>query len=64
MLEIQCRVPEIYRRVRLQALLLARVELVESGFRKVRLPSPSDEIADITAGPSRAKSGHSSTSAE
>jgi hypothetical protein len=37
---------------RRQALLL-----VEYGFLKVRLPSHSDRIADITEGPSRATSG-------
>jgi hypothetical protein len=41
MLEIQSALPEIYRRVRRPALLLARVsqiELVQYGFLKVALP--------------------------
>ena len=51
MLEIQSGVLDIYTGV-------ARVLInpaFEYGFLKVRLPSHSDRIADITEGPSRAK---------
>ena len=67
MLEIQSGAPEIYWRVRCPALLLAyysSIELVEYGLHKVRLPSHSEWIADITAGPSRAITSHSTLLSE
>ena len=53
-LEIQCAVPEIYRRVRLQALSLARVINRACRVRRPRGPLTIHRTADLTAGPSRA----------